>query len=273
MEGRDFDSVTPFPPKRFDSGMLYVGTSGWQYAHWRRVFYPEKLPQREWLPYFAERFQTVEVNNTFYNLPERSVFAAWASRTPRDFTFALKMSRFLTHLKRLHDPAEPVQRFMERAEALGPKLGPILLQLPPRYHANAERLDEALAQFPRGVRLAVEFRDESWFTDEIRALLERRRAALCLADSPRRKQPVWRTAPWTFVRFHEGKGPHAPGYERRVLARWVDRIRRLWTPSADVYVYFNNDARGYAIRDAIAFAGLAQAAGLRTTRVPSPAAA
>ncbi len=124
--------------------MLFVGTSGWQYRHWRRVFYPDKLPQREWLRYFAGRFQTVEINNTFYNLPERSVFERWRRDTPDDFVFAAKMSRYLTHLKRLHDPQEPVQRFMDRARGLGPKLGPILIQLPPRYTADLGLLEGTL---------------------------------------------------------------------------------------------------------------------------------
>lgn len=253
--------------------MLYVGTSGWQYAHWKRVFYPEKLPQRAWLPYYAERFRTVEVNNTFYHLPEKPVFANWAEATPDDFVFTLKMSRYLTHLKRLHDPAEPVQRFMERADALGKKRGPILIQLPPTYNVNPQLLDETLILLPPPVRIAVEFRNETWFTDETRAVLERHRAALCLADSPRRKQPHWKTTEWGFVRFHEGTGPNAPGYERRVLLSWVHTIAEMWDVADDVYVYFNNDAGGYAIRDAITFAELAEAAGLRPTRVPSATAA
>lgn len=253
--------------------MLYVGTSGWQYAHWKRVFYPEKLPQRLWLPYFAERFRTVEVNNTFYNLPPKSVFEHWRRTAPRDFVFALKMSRFLTHLKRLHDPEEPARRFLERARGLGAKMGPILIQLPPRFSLDVERLAGTLERFPPSVRVAVEFRDESWFTAETRALLERHRAALCLADSPRRKQPMWRTAAWGFVRFHEGKGAHAPGYERDVLRRWVERIAELWPAGDDVFVYFNNDAKGYAIRDAVTFAELAAASGLTPTRVPSADAA
>jgi len=253
--------------------VIYVGTSGWQYAHWRRVFYPEKLAQRLWLPYFAERFQTVEVNNTFYNLPEKSVFENWRRTAPPDFIFALKMSRFLTHLKRLHDPVEPVERFMDRARALGPKLGPILIQLPPRFGIDLERLDATLKLFPRSVRVAVEFRDETWFTDETRALLERRGVALCLADSPRRKQPSWRTAGWGFVRFHEGKGPQRPGYQREVLRTWVERIATTWARDEDVYVYFNNDHKGYAIRDASVFAELAAGEGLSPTRVPGAHAA
>ncbi len=253
--------------------MLYVGTSGWQYPHWKRVFYPDKLPQRAWLAYFAERFQTVEVNNTFYNLPERSVFEQWRRGSPRDFVFALKMSRFLTHLKRLREPEEPVHRFMERARGLGAKLGPVLIQLPPRFHQDLDLLAGTLKLFPPSVRVSSEFRDETWFTAETRSLLERHGAALCLADTPRRRQPLWRTADWGFVRFHEGKGRDAPGYERAALRRWVDRIADTWSRSSDVYVYFNNDTAGYAIRDAVEFAELAEASGLRPTRVPSTDAA
>jgi uncharacterized protein YecE (DUF72 family) len=251
--------------------MLYIGTSGWQYGHWRGVFYPTRLPQGKWLPYFADRFQTVEVNNTFYNLPEKSVFEHWRENTPDDFIFALKMSRYLTHLKRLQDPAEPVQRFMERATALGPKCGPILLQLPPSYRADLDLLDSALAAFGPSVRVAVEFRHESWFVPETRKLLEHRRAALCLADSPRRKQPHWRTADWGFIRFHEGTGPQPPGYERDALRAWAQRIAQTWEPGEDVFVYFNNDRGGFALKDAATFAELAQGAGLRPTRTPDPA--
>ena len=253
--------------------MLYVGTSGWQYPHWRRVFYPDKLPQKMWLPYFAERFRTVEVNNTFYNLPEQAVFEHWRHVSPEDFVFALKMSRFLTHLKRLRDPEEPVKRFLERARGLRPKLGPVLIQLPPRFHVDVERLEATLKLFPRSVRVAVEFRDGTWFLPEVRALLERRHVALCLADSQRREQPVWRTAAWGMVRFHEGTGSHAPGYERDAMRRWVERVAEMWPARDDVYVYFNNDAGGYALRDAVTFAELAAASGLTPTRVPSTDAA
>ena len=140
--------------------MVFVGTSGWQYPHWRRLFYPEKVPQHTWLEYYSRRFQTVEVNNTFYNLPEAEVFAEWKRQTPPDFVFALKMSRFLTHLKRLRDPEDPVRRFMTRARRLGRKRGPILVQLPPSLKADPGRLDAALAAFPRSARVAVEFRHE-----------------------------------------------------------------------------------------------------------------
>ena len=247
--------------------MLYVGTSGWQYPDWRLTFYPREVPQRELLRHYAERFGTVELNNSFYRLPEASSFRRWREETPDDFVVAVKMSRFLTHLKRLRDPEEPAARFLERAGELGPKLGPILVQLPPRMRADPERLAATLDCFPERTRVAVEFRDDSWYDDRVRAVLERHGAALCLADSPRRRTPEWRTAPWGFVRFHEGRASPHPCYGRRALATWAERIAGLW-PGADVYCYFNNDTHACAVRDATVFAGLAREAGLSPSRVP-----
>lgn len=250
--------------------MLYVGTSGWQYAHWREVLYPRGLPQRQWLSWYAERFQTVELNNSFYRLPEAASFERWHDETPEHFVFAVKMSRFLTHIRRLRDPAQPVSLLLERARPLGTKLGPVLVQLPPGMRADAGRLDTALGAFPGDTRVAVEFRERSWFTDEIRAILERHGAALCLADSPRIETPIWRTAGWGFVRFHHGLGHPQPCYEERALDRWARQLAELWPGDADAFVYFNNDWLGCAVRDAALFAHHAQAAGLRPTRVPAP---
>ena len=157
--------------------MILIGTSGWQYKDWRGRLYPAGLPQRRWLEHYAERFATVEVNNAFYRLPERSTFEQWRERTPADFCFAVKMSRYLTHVKRLREPAEPVARFLERASALGGKLGPVLIQLPPTLRADLAALDETLGRFPSGVRVAVEPRHDTWFTDDCRRLLERHGAA------------------------------------------------------------------------------------------------
>ena len=248
--------------------MLLIGTSGWQYRDWRVNFYPRGVPQAEWLAFYSRRFQTVEVNNSFYRLPEASSFARWREQTPRDFVVTVKMSRFLTHLKRLKDPEEPLRRFMTNASALGDKLGPVLLQLPPNFGVDVERLADVLALFKRDVRVAVEFRHESWFTDEVAGVLENHGAALCLADTPRRRQPDWRTADWGFVRFHEGRGSPRPCYGERALATWAERLAELWGPSADVYCYFNNDTRCCAVRDAAVFARAAARAGLRPTRVP-----
>jgi uncharacterized protein YecE (DUF72 family) len=250
--------------------MLHVGTSGWQYRDWRGTFYPASLAQRSWLPHYADRFATVELNNSFYRLPERDTFEHWAEATPPDFVFAVKMSRFLTHLKRLRDPEEPVARFLRHARGLHDRLGPVLLQLPPNLEADVDRLAAVLDQFPAGVRVAVEPRAESWFDDRLRALLEKRGAALCLADSPRRRTPVWRTASWGFVRFHEGRAAPHPCYGERALATWAERLASLWDERADMFCYFNNDTHACAVRDAVTFARLARRAGLRPTRVPEP---
>jgi uncharacterized protein YecE (DUF72 family) len=252
---------------------LYVGTSGWQYRHWRREVFYGDVAQKRWLPYFAERFQTVEVNNTFYQLPKRSTFESWTEQTPNDFVFAVKMSRFLTHIKRLKDPEEAVGRFFEAAAGLGGKLGPVLLQMPPTFRADAARLDAALSAIaaagPDGLRVAVEFRHESWFGDEVREVVERHGAALCLADRGSRPiVPVWRTADWGYVRFHSGTGKPETCYGRSSLQRWAERIAGCWRPSEDVYVYFNNDPNGCALRDARVFAAAAARRGLRPTRVP-----
>jgi uncharacterized protein YecE (DUF72 family) len=247
---------------------LWIGTSGWQYRSWKGTFYPERLAQRQWLECYAEHFRTVEVNNAFYRLPEASTFEQWRDRTPADFIVGVKASRYLTHVKRLHDPEEPVARFMQRASRLGPKLGPVLVQLPPSLGRDVKALDEVLRQFPASVKVTVEFRHESWFVDETYALLRDRDVALCLADSPRRRTPVIRTAGWGYIRFHEGRATPHPCYGRTALATWATRLADLWDPADDVYAYFNNDGRACAVRDAAVFARAADKAGLEPSRVP-----
>jgi uncharacterized protein YecE (DUF72 family) len=245
-----------------------IGTSGWQYRDWRGTFYAERLAQARWLESYAGAFATVESNNAFYRLPERHVFEAWAARTPDDFVMAVKMSRFLTHVRRLRDPAEPVERFLDRAGGLGRKLGPVLIQLPPQFRADLERLEATLQLFPADVRVAVEFRHATWFTDETRRLLERHGSALCLADRRGLRTPLWRTADWTYLRFHEGRATPPPCYGRTTLATWTERIRDGWGADADAWVYFNNDPRGCAPRDAARFGALAARAGLQPGRTP-----
>jgi uncharacterized protein YecE (DUF72 family) len=235
---------------------LLVGTSGWQYRDWRGPLYPPGLPQRAWLAHFAGRFATVEVNNAFYRLPERSVFARWRDETPDGFVVAVKVSRYLTHIRRLRDPKEPVARLVDRAAGLGDRLGPYLLQLPPNLPADAHRLDACLRAFPRSARVAVEPRHESWWTDEVRRVLDRRGAALCWADRQGRPlTPLWDTAGWGYVRLHEGTATPRPSYGRTALGTWLDRITATWRlgPGAgatDAYVYFNNDPGGAAVRNA-----------------------
>lgn len=248
----------------------YIGTSGWQYRHWRGPFYPRRARGLDDLAFYAERFQTVELNGTFYRLPEASTFAAWAARVPDDFVFAVKASRYLTHVRRLHDAAEPVRRLMDRAGSLGAKLGPVLLQLPPTLRQDPGLLRDALHEFGRDVRVAVEFRHESWFTDETRRVLERQQAALCLADrGDRWLTPKWRTADWGYVRFHWGAGQPESCYEEADLKARATEIARLW-PASDIYVYFNNDPHGCAPRDASIFASALAQKGIDCSRVPEP---
>jgi uncharacterized protein YecE (DUF72 family) len=251
---------------------VHVGTSGWQYDHWRGTFYPRRLPRANWLAGYADAFATVEVNNTFYRLPDPERFEAWAQVTPDDFVFAVKASRFLTHVKRLKDPREPVGRLLDHAEALGRKLGPVLLQLPPTLRIDADRLDETLRAFPDRIRVAVEPRHASWFTDEIRALLSEHGAALCLADrGSRLVTPDWATAGWGFVRFHAGAATPPPCYGRDALDSRAALVAERWPAGADVYCYFNNDTHGCALRDARRFASACRRHGLSPTRVPTSA--
>ncbi|MFC4372563.1 DUF72 domain-containing protein [Nocardia halotolerans] len=251
--------------------VMRVGTSGWQYRDWRGVLYPPEVPVRRWLEHYAGAFATVESNNAFYRLPSRETFTAWRERTPADFVVAVKASRYLTHIKRLRDPAEPVQRLLERAEGLGDRLGPVLLQLPPTLRADAALLDECLRCFPASVRVAVEPRHESWWTDEIRHVLERRSAALAWADRDSRPvTPQWRTADWAYLRLHAGRASPPPHYGRQALRGWAQRLLDTWSADADSYVYFNNDPGGAAVRDAITFAHLAAHAGADVSRVPDP---
>ncbi|MGW8950329.1 DUF72 domain-containing protein [Streptomyces sp. NPDC055709] len=250
---------------------LLVGTSGWQYKDWRGVLYPPRQPQRLWLEEYAHGFATVENNNAFYRLPTREVFASWRERTPDGFVMAVKASRYLTHLKRLHDPEEPVGRLMDRAEGLGGRLGPVLLQLPPNFHEDTAALDACLRCFPGRVRVAVELRHPSWWDAEreLRSVLERHGSALCWADRGSRPvAPLWRTAPWGYVRFHGGLAQPPPRYGRQALTSWVGRIAEAWPDEADVHVYFNNDVGGAAVVDAVAFARAAATAGRTVTRTP-----
>ncbi len=248
--------------------MLRIGTSGYQYRHWRGLFYPREVVTSRWLEYYAERFDTVELNATFYGLPEARTFERWASLAPDGFVFAVKASRYLSHVLRLREPREPVERLMERADRLGDHLGPILIQLPPTMEIDLDRLEETLAAFPRPVRIAVEPRHASWFADGTRELLTKYEAALCLADRRSKHPAEWRTASWTYLRFHQGGARPRPCYGAAALAAWTARLRERWGDQPDAYVYFNNDHRGCAVRDAAVFGRIAARRGIATTNVP-----
>jgi uncharacterized protein YecE (DUF72 family) len=230
-----------------------IGCSGWNYDHWRNgVFYPPRLPPSRWLEYYAQRFDTVEVNATFYRLPRESAVANWVASTPADVLFAVKMSRYVTHVKRLRDLPASLDLFYARIAPLvaSPKLGPVLWQLPPTFRRDDARLGEALAQLPAG-RHAFEFRHESWFTDEVYELLRGHGAALVIGDSPRFPfQTNELITDWTFIRFHHGRRGRGGNYSQRELAEWAERIE-TWRERADVYAYFNNDWKGFAVRNAL----------------------
>jgi len=234
---------------------LRVGCSGWNYAHWRHgVFYPERCPPARWLRYYAQFFDTVELNNTFYRLPRTAAVARWVAESPRDFVFAVKVSRYVTHVKRLLDTEQHLPLLLERIEPLlrSPKLGPLLWQLPPTFRRDDERLAAALDVFPRSLRHALEFRHESWFTPDVMALLRERNVALVIADRPEIAsfQTHELTADFTFVRFHHGSRGLRGNYSDVELDEWAERIRR-WHDRGDVFAYFNNDWEGFATRNAL----------------------
>jgi len=241
-----------------------IGCSGWNYGHWRERVYPAGLPPRRWLAHYATLFDTVEVNATFYRLPTRSAVAGWVEGSPPGFLFAIKASRYLTHVKRLTDLGPGLERFYERLEPLvrSPKMGPVLWQLPATFHRNDDRLAGALAALPPG-RHCFEFRHESWFVPEVYELLRAHGAALVIGDTPTRPfQTSELTADWTFIRFHHGHRGRNGNYSERELDAWAERIRRL-RERADVYAYFNNDWEGYAVRNGLALrAKLGEAAPL-----------
>jgi uncharacterized protein YecE (DUF72 family) len=232
-------------------GEVRIGCSGWNYRDWRGTFYPEKLPVRRWLEFYAERFDTVEVNATFYRLPSRPGVARWVEQTPADFGFTVKSSRYLTHIKRLSDMDQGVERFYERIEPLidAGKLGPVLWQLPENFHRDDVRLTFALERLPPG-RHAFEFRHASWFTEEVLGLLRRYGVALVIGDHPDRpfqlREP---TADWMFIRFHYGRRGRGGNYSDREIDEWAERLAG-WRDDHEVYAYFNNDWNAYAPRNA-----------------------
>jgi uncharacterized protein YecE (DUF72 family) len=244
-------------------GSVVIGTSGYVYGDWRARFYPRSLPARDWLPFYAERFPTLEFNTSFYRLPSADTFEAWRAAVPGDYVFAVKASRFLTHLKRLKDPREPLDLFLSRARHLGPTLGPVLFQLPRQFQANLERLDGFLRALDRqrrvkGLRAALEVRHPSWLEPAVFDRLERAGVSLCLHDA--KAQPVTTpvTADFVYVRRH-GYGRRG-SYTIRALARDAADIRRWVADGRDVYVYFNNDWKAFAVRNARALETLVRGA-------------
>lgn len=231
---------------------VYIGTSGWHYKHWLGVFYPERTRASEMFQIYARHFDTVEINNSFYRLPTAQTFDNWRESSPPNFCYAVKASRFITHMKKLKDPKPSSEKFFLVADRLDKKLGPILFQLPPRWKLNLERFDTFLRELPRGHQYVFEFRDESWVAPEVCQLLRKHNAAFCIHDFSDMKVPLEVTADFTYIRFH---GPtvakYFGSYSDKELGVWADRIRKWRCTLSSIYVYFNNDPEGAAVRNAL----------------------
>lgn len=236
-------------------GDVRIGTSGYVYEHWRGAFYPEDLPQKERFAYYADRFDTVEINNTFYRFPTEETVARWRDDAPDGFLYAFKASRYITHMKRLKPGGsygQPVENLLDRLAPLREKLGPVLFQLPPHMPLDLDRLRAFLERMPRreGARVVFEFRHASWYAPEVLDLLGEHGVAFCVHDWVEAPTPVEVTADHAYVRFHGHRAPYRDRYGPRRLAPWVKRIEEWRRQGRDVYVYFNNDEKAYATRDA-----------------------
>ena len=239
----------------------HIGTSGWHYDHWRHRFYPEGLDKAKWLEFYTTHFTTVELNNSFYRLPSENAFAAWRNSSPDSFLFAVKVSRFITHIKRLRDTAEAVDNFLTRARILAGKLGPLLYQLPPNMQRNDERLESFLPLLPQGISHVFEFRHVSWLVEPVFIILRRYNIGFCVFDMPYLSCPLVATADFAYIRFHGSTGLYFSNYTDEELADWAERLANLAANLKAVYIYFNNDAEAFAVRNAITLSGYLQKRG------------
>lgn len=230
---------------------IYIGTSGWHYEHWRETFYPVGTGSDEMLPYYADRLGSVEINNSFYNLPAEKTFEKWRETVPEGFVFAVKASRYITHMKKLKDPEEPVRNLLGRAAILGSGLGPVLFQLPPRWQCNPDRLGDFLARLPPGHRYAFEFRDNSWFGREVYCILGEANAAFCIYDLAGSQSPRMTTADFVYIRLHGPGDAYEGSYDTPTLSSWAGAIASWAGQGLDVYCYFDNDQEGFAVRNAL----------------------
>ena len=231
-------------------GKTYIGTSGWVYPHWKEVFYPSDLGDDAYLQFYNRHFRAVEINNSFYNLPETTTFANWRKTTSDDFTFAVKASRYITHMKKLKDPKQGWTKLIGRARRLGDKLGPILFQLPPRWHVNVERLAGMLDVLPRTYRYTFEFRDESWFRTEVYETLSQYNAAFCIYELAGTASPKETTADFVYVRLHGPSDAYQGEYTPAVLSGWAGAFSTWRNQGKDIYCFFDNDQNAYAVRNA-----------------------
>jgi uncharacterized protein YecE (DUF72 family) len=226
---------------------IRIGTSGWYYSHWQGRFYPENLPKSEWLAYYAKQFDTVEINNTFYHLPQEQTLKNWRKIAPENFLFAVKANRYITHIKKLKNTKDELQRFFERVELLKNHLGPILYQLPPSLRKNLDKLDSFLKSLPKKHKAVFEFRNESWYEDDTYELLNDFNAGFCIHDLGGRQTPQVITSKIIYIRFHGTTGRYAGSYTDELLAEWANWIQENCRKVTAIYAYFNNDVSGHAV--------------------------
>jgi uncharacterized protein YecE (DUF72 family) len=231
-------------------GRIHVGCSGWVYRHWRGIFYPEGLPQKRWFERYAEEFDTVEINASFYRVPTASTFEGWREKAPPGFHYAVKVNRFITHMKKLVDCGDDVDRFIGLARPLGKTLGPLLYQLPPSLHRNVERLDSFLSRLPKDLDQVVEFRHKSWYDEEILSLLDRHGIGFVVHDLKGLESPRWASGRIAYVRFHGAGGKYWGRYSDEALVEWTDWCVDQSRQGRSVWCYFNNDIQGHALEDA-----------------------
>lgn len=237
---------------------IHIGTSGWQYEHWQGPFYPEDLPQKEFLDVYARHFHTVELNNTFYQLPAEKTLVNWRESTPADLVFSVKASRYITHMKKLKDSEEPVTNFLKRVELLEDKLGPILFQLPPNWNFNLARLNSFLEALPTGFRYTFEFRDTGWLNPEAYQALKDHKAALCIYDFDGRLSPKEITTDFIYIRLHGPDGPYQGSYDASTLSGWSGAFNTWSEQGHQIFCYFDNDQAGHAVKNALSLQEMTQ---------------
>jgi uncharacterized protein YecE (DUF72 family) len=233
------------------SPKYYVGCSGWHYEHWKLLYYPEGLAKSKWLQFYAKQFNTVELNNSFYHLPSEKAFVSWRESSPDNFVFAVKVSRFITHIKRLKNFGAAMENFLSRACLLKSKLGPLLYQLPPNMKRNDELLESFLSSLPQKYQHVFEFRHESWLNDSVFHILQRYNTGLCVFDMPGFTCPLVATSDFAYIRFHGSTGMYSSCYSNEELSQWVEKIAQLAQNLKAVYIYFNNDAEAFSVKNAI----------------------